>query len=47
MVPGRMRWLAMLCSNSSAKLSVMFSLAIPRHGPVCARGYHKMTAIDP
>src|SRR5882757_1709944 len=26
MVPGRMRWLAMLCSNSSAKLSVMFSL---------------------
>src|SRR6266478_4687674 len=26
MVPGRIRWLAMLCSNSSAKLSVMFSL---------------------
>src|ERR1700682_3787483 len=28
MVPGRMRWLAMLCSNSSAKLSVMFSLKL-------------------
>src|ERR1700722_4661594 len=26
MVPGRIRWLAMLCSNSSAKLSVMCSL---------------------
>src|SRR5271170_1287399 len=37
MVPGRMRWLAMLCSNSSAKLSVMFSLTIPWHFR-CARG---------
>src|ERR1700677_2256960 len=28
MVPGRIRWLAMLCSNSSAKLSVMCSLYV-------------------
>src|SRR3984893_17187241 len=50
MVPGRMRWLAMLCSNSSAKLSVMFSLKkllFPGTDPVCQWGYQKTTAVTP
>src|SRR5450631_1862288 len=50
MVPGRMRWLAMLCSNSSAKLSVMFSLKklqFPGTVPVCQWGYQKTTAVTP
>src|SRR5882762_2396075 len=50
MVPGRMRWLAMLCSNSSAKLSVMFSLKkllFPGTDPVCQWGYQKTTAVIP
>src|SRR5258708_19343051 len=41
MVPGRMRWLAMLCSNSSAKLSVMFSLKLFPSTYPCARGVTK------
>jgi hypothetical protein len=46
-VPGRIRWLAMLCSNSSAKLSVMFSLTDPHAPSHVPRGVNKITAIIP
>jgi hypothetical protein len=42
-----MRWLAMLCSNSSAKLSVMFSLTESPPQIRCVRGLPQKTAIDP